>query len=106
MALFFNEALMKTTLSKEKSVSEPFAFEGLINIMITGGFGSVTLERKLEDSPFYPYSTDTRGGVACFNVEGGCAYNGSLTEEGASAEYRFTADVVSGEIEIIITRVR
>ena len=91
-------------LTKDNNISKEFAFEGVINLLITGGVGSVTLERSLNDSPFYPLSTDTAGGVAIFECTSGCAYNGSLKEKGHGARYRLNADLESGEVEYMITR--
>jgi len=91
-------------LTVEDNISEEFAFEGIINLLITGGIGSVTLERKLIDSDFYPLSTDISGNIAIFECNGGCAYNGTLEERGQGAVYRFKAELESGEVSIIKTR--
>lgn len=91
-------------LTKKNPVSETFEFEGIKNILIQGGIGTVTLERSLRGSEFYPLSTNLNGGVAQFECNGGCAYNGTLEERGSEAKYRFNGDIASGEVEIIISR--
>lgn len=91
-------------LTKKNPVSETFEFEGIKNILITGGIGTVTLERSLRGSDFYPLSTNLNGGTAQFECNGGCAYNGTLEERGSEAKYRFNGDIESGEVEIIISR--
>lgn len=92
-------------LTKEKNKSKEFAFEGIKNILIVGGLGKVVLERKLGASGFYPLSLDTNGTIAEFNLNGECAYNGTLEEKGLEAKYRFVADLDSGEVEITVTKV-
>lgn len=91
-------------LTKDNCISPPFAFEGVVNLLIIGGVGTVTLERSVAKHSFYPLSTDLNGGVARFNCDGGCAYNGTLEERGSGVEYRFVADIEHGEIEYILTR--
>lgn len=91
-------------LTKENPVSDVFEFEGSRNILITGEMGTVVLERSIKGSDFYPLSTNLNGGIAQFECNGGCAYNGTLEEKGSEARYRFKADIVSGEIEIIMSR--
>jgi len=86
------------TLTKDNPISEEFAFEGTINLLIHGGLGTVTLERSLADSDFYPLSTDINGSVAQFVCDGGCAYNGTLEETGLQVKYRLNAQIDSGEI--------
>jgi len=93
-------------LTKDTPISAPFAFEGVINLLITGGTGTVTLERKLGDSDFHPLSTNITGGVAQFVCTGGCAYNGTLEERGVDVTYRLSADLDSGEVEYFISRAK
>lgn len=91
-------------LTKKQPISDTFAFEGTRNIMIIGGSGTVILERSVRGSEFYPLSTNINGDVAVFECNGGCAYNGTLKEEGSEAVYRFKADLDAGEVEIILSR--
>lgn len=91
-------------LTKKNPISEEFEFEGVKNILIHGGIGTVVLERSVRGSEFYPLSTNLNGGVAQFECTGGCAYNGTLEEKGSESKYRFNADIESGEVEIIISR--
>lgn len=93
-------------LTKEKNVSDVFEFEGSRNIMILGGNGILTLERSIRNSEFHPLSTDIGGGVAIFECNGGCAYNGNISEDAMDAKYRWVADMEDGEIEIIMSRTR
>ena len=86
-------------LTKKNNTSEPFGFEGLKNLMVLGGSGTLTLERKVNGSAFYPIT-----GYEPFILNGGCAYNGSITSQGEGIEYRWTADLDEGEVEIVITR--
>ncbi len=85
-------------LTKDSPVGEEFAFEGVINLLITGGIGIVTLERKLADSEFYPLSINISGGIAQFQCDGGCAYNGTLEERGLGVTYRLVAELEEGEV--------
>lgn len=86
-------------LTKNKNVSEPFGFEGVKNIIVLGGSGTLTLERKVNESGFYPIT-----GYAPFSLNGDCAYNGSITSQGVGVEYRWSADLEEGEVEIIESR--
>jgi len=91
-------------LTKESPISPVFAFEGVRNILITGGVGTLTIERSICNGDFYPLSTNISGGVAVFQLDGGCAYNGTLEELCNETEYRFVADLTSGEVEVLMTR--
>lgn len=90
-------------LTKQNNISKPFQFEGVKNVLIVGGIGSIVLERKLGESDWWPVSTDISGNIAQFILNGECAYNGTLEEKGLGASYRFNADIESGEVEIILT---
>ena len=98
--------MIKGTLTKESPISQTFAFEGTVNILIVGGTGEVTIERSVMGSKFYPLSTDISGGQAIITLNGECAYNGTLEEKGLQTEYRFNADLDVGEIEFYVTRTR
>jgi hypothetical protein len=91
-------------LTKENPDSDVFEFNGVKNIMINGGVGTVTLMRSVMTSDFHPMSTNINGGIAQFECNGGCAYNGTLESRGNSVSYRFTAEIESGEIEITMSR--
>tara|TARA_R110000787_G_scaffold193899_2_gene305423 strand:+ start:7346 stop:7639 length:294 start_codon:yes stop_codon:yes gene_type:complete len=92
-------------LTKEDNISKEFEFDGIVNILIYGGMGTVTLERKLNGSGWFPLSSDINGGIVQFEGVGeGAAYNGSLEERGLGAVYRFVADIDSGEFTYIISR--
>lgn len=91
-------------LSKDNSTSETFEFNGVKNILIVGGVGTVVLERSVSGSEFYPLSTNLSGGVARFECVGMCAYNGTLEEKGEGAKYRFRGEIESGEVEITVSR--
>ena len=86
-------------LTKENNISEEFAFEGIVNILILGGIGSLMLERNLGDSDFYPIT-----GYEAFPLNGGCAYNGSLENRGLGVTFRWVATLESGEVEIAQSR--
>lgn len=92
-------------LTKENNISKEFQFDGIVNILIYGGIGSVVLERSIDGSPFFPLSSDIDGGVVAFEGTGeGAAYNGSLEERGLGATYRFVANIESGEFTCLVSR--
>ena len=97
---------MKGTLTKENPISKEFSFEGTINLLVVGGFGSLVVERSVGGSKFYPLSTNTTGGQAIFALEGGCAYNGSLEDKSLQTSYRFRAELEMGEVEYTRTRAK
>jgi len=90
-------------LTKKQPASEPFEFSGDMEIVIVGGVGTLTLERSLTGSDFYPLSVDISGSTAKFELNGKCAYNGTLSS-GAGARYRFVAELEEGEVDIILKR--
>lgn len=93
-------------LTKKEPISEVFEFTGDLHVLITGGVGSVVLERSILESGFYPLSTNINGGVARFKLCGDCAYNGTISGGSGGAKYRFVADIEEGEAEIVTMRVR
>lgn len=97
---------MKKLLTKENPISSTFSFEGVINLLIVGGSGSLYIERSVGGSDFYPLSTNIAGGVAVFPLDGSCAYNGTLEEKGLQTSYRLRAELDSGEVEYVITRAK
>ena len=97
---------MKGKLTKENPISKEFSFEGIINLLIVGGLGSLTVERSVNKSKFYPLSTNTSGGQAVFALNGACAYNGSLEEKSLQTTYRLKAELEGSEVEYMITRAK
>jgi len=87
-------------LTKENPISHEFAFEGLMNVLVVGGVGTIRLERKLGNSDFYPLT-----GYPDFELNNACAYNGSLENKGVGVSFRWNADISSGEVEIVHSRV-
>lgn len=95
-------------LTKDNPESAPFAFEGIINLLICNGQGTVTLMRSVGGSDYYPLSLDLDGTPAVFTAtgDGECAYNGTLEERGLEAMYKLSANVEAGEINYHISRVK
>ena len=91
-------------LDKDNLISDVFAFNGVKNILITGGPGVVTLERSVSGSEFYPLTTNLQGDAAVFDCDGGCAFNGTLSDQGSGTTYRFVAEMDEGEIDIVLSR--
>lgn len=96
--------MKKGILTKESPISQPFSFEGTVNILLTGGLGELVIERSVMGSSYYPLSTDISGGQAVLVLNGECAYNGTLEEKGLQTSYRFNASIEDGEVGYIITR--
>lgn len=88
-------------LSKRKSISDEFEFDGIKNILIVGGKGKVFIERSIMGSKFYPLS---HNGV--FELNGSCAYNGTIQELGSRATYRIRVELEDGSkpVEVFISR--
>jgi len=97
---------LKGILTTDIPISKEFSFEGTINLLLVGGLGSLTVERSVDKSEYYPLSTDTSGGQAVFDLNGGCVYNGSLEEKSLQTSYRLRADLTAGEVEYVITRAK
>lgn len=92
---------MKYILTPDNPLSDPFEFEGYVNIIVVGGFGVLLVERKVENSNFYP----VENGV--IELSGDCAYNGGIEEKGYGAKYRFNGTgITEDKVEIFVSRAK
>ena len=91
-------------LNSENPISNEFEFSGVINLLIDGGFGTVTLERRVRGSDFHPVSIDLKN-WAVFDCDGGCAYNGFIESKGSGVVFRFNASgIIEGDVSITMSR--
>lgn len=88
--------MAKYTLDSNTSETPEFSFEGVKGLIINGGQGEVKLLRSVAGSPLLTLYT--------FNCENECAFNGILEEKALNVKYKFTGEIVSGEVDIYLSK--
>lgn len=61
---------------------------GKINVLITGGIGTVAIERSFDGTNWFVISRDTAGTDASYTTATDTAFNGSLEEPEDGVQYR------------------
>lgn len=85
--------------------SSALTVQGKFNVLITGGVGTVVLERSFDGSNWYPASKNTNGDDASYTTASDTAFNGSVEEPEAGVQYRLNCTAyTSGTITYRISQ--